>query len=55
MVEQIKKNQKGDPKLKKIRKGVAEGRNKEFSIQNEVFWDESRLCVPNIIALKKEL
>jgi len=39
----------------KIRKGVQEGKNKEFSIQNEVLWYGSRLCVPNAIALKRDL
>jgi len=39
----------------KIRKGVEEGKNKEFSIQNKVLWHGNRLCVPNITALKKEL
>jgi len=39
----------------KVRKGVEEEKNKEFSIQNEVPWRGNRLCVPSIIALKKEL
>ena len=39
----------------KIRKGVEEGKNKEFSIQNEMLWHGNSLCVPNITALKKEL
>ena len=39
----------------KIRKGVEEGKNKEFSIQNEVLWHGNRLCVPHITTLKKEL
>ena len=39
----------------KIRKGVEEGRNKEFLVQNEVLWHGNRLFVPNITALKKEL
>jgi len=38
----------------KIRKGVEEGKNKEFSIQNEVLWYGNGLCVPNAIALKRE-
>ena len=55
LVEQIKQCQKDDPELKKIIKGVKEGKNKEFSIQNEVLWYGNRLCVPNITAFKKEL
>jgi len=39
----------------RIRESVKDGKNKEFSIQNEALWHGSRLCVPNIIALKKEL
>jgi len=55
LIEQIKQHHKDDPELMRIRKGVEEGRNKELSIQNEVLWHESRLCVPNVTALKKEL
>jgi len=39
----------------KIRIGVEEGKNKEFSIQNEVLWHGNRLCIPNITILKREL
>ena len=39
----------------KIRSGVEEEKNKEFTIQNEVLWHGTRLCAPNITALKKEL
>ena len=39
----------------KIRKGVEEEKNKEFTIQNEVLWHGNRVCVPNITSLKKEL
>ena len=55
MVEQIKQHQKDDRELMKIRKGVEEGRNKEFSVQNEVLWHGRRLCVLNIAALKNGL
>ena len=55
LVEQIKQHPKDDSELMKIRKGVEEGRNKEFSIQNEVLWRGSSFCVPSITALKKEL
>ena len=55
MVEQIKQHHKDGYELMKIRKGVEEGGNKEFSIQNEVLWHGSRLFVPKIITLKKEL
>jgi len=39
----------------KIKKGMEEGKNKVFSIKNEVLWYGDRLCVPNVTALKKEL
>jgi len=39
----------------KIRKGVEEARIKKFLIQNDVPWYGNRLCVPNILDLKKEL
>ena len=55
LIEQIKQYQKDDPKVMRIRKDVEEGRNKEFSIQNEALWHGNRLHVPNITALKKEL
>ena len=55
LVDRIKQQQKDDPKLMTIRKGVEEGRNKEFLVQNEVLWHGNILCVPNITALKKEL
>jgi len=55
LVEQIKQQQKDDPKLLKIRKGVEEGKSKEIFIQNLVLWHRNRLCIPNITTLKKEL
>jgi len=55
LVDRIKQQQKDYPELMKIRKGVEEGKNKEFSIQNEVLWYGNRLCVPNVIALKTDL
>ena len=54
IVEQIKQQQNNDLELMKIRKGVEEGKNKEFTIQNEVLWHGNRLYVPNITTLKKE-
>jgi len=36
LIDTIKQQQKGDPELMKIKKGVEEGKNKVFSIQNEV-------------------
>jgi len=38
----------------KIRKGVEEGRIKEFQIHNYVLWYGNRLYVPNELDLKKE-
>jgi len=38
----------------RIRKGVLEGRIKEFLIQNDVLWYGNRFCVPNVLDLKKE-
>ena len=55
LVEQIKQQQKDDPKLLKIRKGVEEGKSKEIFIQNLVLWHRNRLCIPNITILKREL
>jgi len=55
LIEQIKLHQKDGPKLMRIKKGVEEGKNKEFSILNEALWHGSRLCVPNITALKKRV
>jgi len=55
LIETIKQQQKDDPELMKIKKGMEEGKNKVFSIQNEVLWYGNRLCVPNITGLKKEL
>jgi len=55
LLEQIKQQQKDDPELMRIRKGVEKGKNKEFSIQNEVLWHGNRLYVSKITALKKEL
>jgi len=54
LVKQIKQQQRDDPELMKIRKGVEEGTNKEFTIQNEVLWHGNRLCVPNITTLKEK-
>ena len=39
----------------KIRKGAEEGRIKELQIQNDVLWYRNRLCVPNVLDIKKEL
>jgi len=39
----------------KIRKGIEEGRNKEFLVQNEVLSHGNRLCAPNITAPKELL
>ena len=55
LIETVKQQQKDDFELMKIKEGVEEGKNKVFSIQNEVLWYGDRLCVPNIRALKKEL
>ena len=55
LVDRIKQQQKDDPELMKIRKGIEEGRNKEFIVQNDVLWHGNRLCVPSMTALKKEL
>ena len=44
-----------NPKLMKTRKGVEEGRIKEFEIQNDLLWYGNRLCVPNVLDLKNEL
>jgi len=55
LIEQIKQHQKENPEIIKIRKGVEEGRIKEFQIQKHVLWYKNRLCVPNVLGLKKEL
>ena len=55
LIEQIKQNHKEDPKIMKIGKGLEEGRIKEFQVQNNVLRYGNKLCVPNVLDLKKQL
>jgi len=54
-VEKIKLQQNEDPELMKIQKGVKEGRNKDFTLREDVLWYRNRLCVPNALNSRKEL
>ena len=55
MVDRIKECQKDDPKLVKLSKKVEEGKGEDFSFRNGVLWFRDRLCVPDMLELKKEL
>jgi len=55
IVDEIKKHQRDDPELVKLIKKEEEGFTQDFSIKDGVLWFRNRLCVPNNLALKKEL
>ena len=55
LVEKIKVQQKEDHELMKIKKGVKEGRNKDFALYKDVLWYHNQLCVSNALDLRKEL
>jgi len=39
----------------KIKKGVEEGRIKDFHLKEGVLWFKGRLCVLNVVELKNEV
>jgi len=55
VVDRIKERQKDDPKLVKLIKKAEEGTSQYFLLKDGVLWFRNRLCVPNILELKREL
>ena len=55
LVDGIKKRQGEDHELMKIKKGVEEGKIKDFHLNKGALYFKGRLCVPKIAALKKDV
>ena len=55
MVDRIKERQKDDPELVNLIMKVEEGSSQDFLLKDGVLWFRTRLCVPNIPELQREL
>ncbi|XP_072054863.1 uncharacterized protein [Arachis hypogaea] len=55
LIEQIKAAQRDDPKLRKLIEDVRNGRNSDFSLDQDVLRYGQRLCVPDNHDLKKAI
>ncbi|XP_057734706.1 uncharacterized protein LOC130950190 [Arachis stenosperma] len=55
IIEHIKAAQSDDPKLRKLMKDVCNGRNANFSLDQDVLRCGQRLCVPDSHDLKKAI
>ena len=53
--DRIKKAQSKDPMLHKKIEAVKQGKDKGFEIHNDVLWIGSRVCVPDVDNIHKEI